>query len=141
MTTITLIIIGIFSGLVLATMVWLVYQLLPEKVYILDQAIVKKHKTTTQRMSLASLSHIKFHYHAVVGFTGVWEFIDINADSLTIDNQAIGMNELKEALQKALPGFSSTDFEKKFREGDVEDTIDVWSVSTKSRVISFNSDL
>jgi hypothetical protein len=59
----------------------------------------------------------------------VWEFIDASANSLTGDDSARGIKELKAALEQVLPGFSSANFERKFRAGDIEDSIDVWKAA------------
>lgn len=88
--------------------------------------MVKKHKGERERMSLADISKIHFHYHAVVGFVAEWEFVDIAGNTLVIDAKATGIESLISSLEKALPGFSIAEFDRKFRQGDVEDTIDVW---------------
>lgn len=117
--------------LVVATvfLVWMVYLMLSDKVFLLDGKIVKKHKRSTEQLQLSHLSEIKFHYHAVVGFIGIWEFIDKAGASLKVDTNAKGIKELIASLDKELPGFSSKEFDRKFREGDVEDSIDVWKAA------------
>jgi len=37
--------------------------------------------------------------------------------------------ELKEALERLLPRFSLAEFERKFRQGDLEDSIEVWNAA------------
>lgn len=76
-------------------------------------------------MPIADVARIKYHYHAVVGFVAVWEFIDKNARSLLVDGDAKGAGDLLAGLEKSLSGFSLADFKRKFDEGDVEDAIDV----------------
>lgn len=110
-------------------LVWVVYQMLPEKVFLLDGKIVKKHKRNTEQLHLSHLSEIKFHYHAVVGFLGMWEFIDNAGVSLKVDANAKGIKDLIASLDRELPGFSAKEFDRKFREGDVEDSIDVWKAA------------
>jgi len=113
-----------------ATLVWLcayaAYQLQPERVTLRSGAIEKKYKGRTQQVLLDQLSEIRFHYHAVVGFVGVWEFIDVNANCVAVNDEARGMKELKENLERVLPRFSLVEFENKFRHGNLEDSIEVW---------------
>lgn len=101
---------------------WTVY----ERVLLVEGCLVKKHKFKTERMPLVGISKINFHYHAVVGFIAVWEFVDTAGNTLLINAKAIGIKKLIMGLEEKLPGFSKTEFDRKFREGDVEDSIDVW---------------
>jgi hypothetical protein len=59
----------------------------------------------------------------------VWEFIDKNARSLSVDGNAKGVDEVLTSLEKSLVGFSLADLKRKFDEGDVEDAIDVWKAA------------
>ena len=77
-------------------------------------------------IDLSELIEIKFHYHAVVGYIAVWEFIDRNNTSLTIDQKEIGIKKVLGFLENNLDGFSLKDFDRMFKEGDVEDTLDIW---------------
>lgn len=77
-------------------------------------------------MALSEVSAIKFSYHAVVGFIGVWEFIGNNGRVLCISSEAKGIKETLRQIEIALPGFSLRELERKFQAGDVEDTLDVW---------------
>lgn len=129
MTTGALWLLALCVVALLTLLAWAIYYLLPEKVFLLDGRIVKKHKGQTEELLLSRLSEIKFHYHAVVGFIGIWEFVDKDANTLSVDAKAKGIKELIAALEKELPGFSSTSFDQRFREGDVEDTIDVWKTA------------
>jgi hypothetical protein len=105
---------------------WVAYNLLPEKVLLRNQTIVKKYRGKIEQMPLSDVSQIRYHYHAVVGFVAVWEFIDKNAASLSVDAKAKGVDDVLSGLEKFLPGFSLAEFKRKFGEGDVEDAIDVW---------------
>lgn len=128
--TATASIVMVAAALALAGLVVLTgFYFLPEKVALLERTIVKRHRGKAERMPLTSVFTIKFQYHAVVGFVAVWEFIDTNGNSLMVDDAARGMKELKAALERELPEFSIADFERKLREGDVEDSIDVWSAT------------
>lgn len=111
---------------VVLTVVVLLWWTVYERVLLVEDCLVKKHKFKTERMPLVDISEIKFHYHAVVGFIAVWEFIDTKGDTLLINARAIGIKKLIVGLEEKLPGFSQAEFDRKFREGDVEDSIDVW---------------
>jgi hypothetical protein len=108
---------------------WVIYQLLPEKVFLRDQTIVKKHRGKIEEMAISEVSEIKYHYHAVVGFVAVWEFIGRNAKRLLVHSEAKGVDHVLSTLEKTLPGFSLSESERKFGEGDVEDVIDVWKAA------------
>ena len=103
-----------------------IYLLRPEQVFLRDQTILKKHKGRREQMSIVDISEIRYHYHAVVGFVAVWEFVARGGKSLSVDGKAKGIDDVLRGLEKSLPGFSLVDFKRKFDEGDVEDTIDVW---------------
>jgi len=102
-------------------------------IFLFEKASYKKGilKTTTfwksASINIDNLSIIKYHYHAVVGFISVWEFIDDQGKSLEINGRAIGLNKVLSQLDNTLSGFSMTRFKQQFESGDVEDTLDVWS--------------
>ena len=112
-----------------AFVAWAVYQLLPEKVFLRNHTMVKKYGGKIEQMPIADIGEIKYHYQAVVGFVAVWEFIDKNARSLSVDGNAKGVDEVLTSLEKSLVGFSLADLKRKFDEGDVEDAIDVWKAA------------
>ena len=112
-----------------AFIAWAVYPLLPEKVFLRDQAIVRKYKGTVEGIQISEISEIKYHYHAVVGFVAVWEFIGRNSKTLLVGGEAKGIDAVLGNLEKVLPGFSLAEFNRKFDEGDVEDVIHVWKAA------------
>lgn len=77
-------------------------------------------------MALAEIAQIHFHYHAVVGFVSCWEFVSHSGRSLLIDGGSLGMTAVLKMLENSLVGFSTAEFKRKFAEGDVEDSIEVW---------------
>lgn len=113
---------------VLAALVcWIVYTVWPERVVVADGKIIKRHRfRTTDELPLAELAEIKFHYHAVVGFVGVWEFVAMSGRSFAVETNSNVMPKALVALEGVLPNFSVVAFERRFHEGDVEDTLDVW---------------
>lgn len=112
-----------------ASIGWFVYVSLPEKVFLRDQMIVRKYGGKQQEMPVSDISEIKYHYHAVVGFVAVWEFIGTNADRLLVDGDAKGVDDLLNVLEKVLTGFSLVRFKRRFDEGDVVDVIDIWKAA------------
>lgn len=56
----------------------------------------------------------------------MWEFVENNDNSLTIDHQELGITKVLSFLEKNLEGFSLRDFDRMFKEGDVEDTLNIW---------------
>src|SRR5262245_1055359 len=89
---------------------WVAYALLPEKVVLRNQSIVKQHRRKLEQMAVSELSEIKYRYHAVVGFVAVWEFIDRDSNSMSVDAEARGLGDVLSSLEKLLPGFSLTEF-------------------------------
>jgi len=124
------------SAIVLAALVaiafvafvaWAVYPLRPEKVFLRDGTLVKKHKGKVEEIRVSDISGIKYHYQAVVGFVAVWEFIGRGSKSVSVGSEAKGIDAVLGSLEKSLPGFSLAEFRRQFDEGDVEDSIDVWT--------------
>ena len=76
-------------------------------------------------MRLTEILTIQFHYHAVVGFECVWEFTDKSGRKLLAGGNGID-NRMLSNLERKLAGFSKDEFYRQFKEGDVEDTLDVW---------------
>ena len=107
---------------------WIVYTVWPERVVVADGKLVKRHGwRTIDVLPLTELAQIKYHYHAVVGFTAVWEFISVSGRSFTVATYSNTMPKALAELEGRLRNFSVEDFNRKFQEGDVEDTLDVWS--------------
>lgn len=105
---------------------WLVWLLLPERAIIAGNRLLWKHRARSQSLQIRDIEAIHYHYHAVVGFVSVWEFIDDRGNSLTIDGNALGIKQVLLTLETRLPGFSMTEFNRQFESGDVEDSLDVW---------------
>jgi hypothetical protein len=127
MTTSLLVLLAMVAVVTLVALVtWAIHQLQPERVSLHDETIVKKYRGKVERMPVIQVAEIKYHYHAVVGFAAVWEFLDKNDRSLLVDAEASGIGGVLAGLEERLPGFSLADFGRKFSEGDVEDSIDVW---------------
>lgn len=116
----------------LALVAWFAYQMRRETVLLRGQAILKKYRGHTEELPLSDLSQIKYHYHAVVGFVAVWEFIAKTGKSLVVDAKANGIDDVLNKLEELLPGFSLAEFKRKFDKGDVEDAIDVWLTDASS---------
>ena len=112
-----------------AFITWAIYPLLPEKISLRDQTIIWKYRGKQEQMPISDISEIKYHYHAVVGFVAVWEFIDRSAKRLLVHGEAKGIETVLSSLENALTGFSLVEFQRKFDEGDVQDVIDVWKAS------------
>lgn len=112
--------------LILISVGWIVWYLLTEKIFVIDNQILKKHRGHTQRLNLTELKEIKYHYHAVVGFVSVWEFIDYNENSILVDGNAKNIDRALSRLESILPEFTLSSFKKRFEAGDVVDTIEVW---------------
>lgn len=106
---------------------WAVYPMLPEKVFLRDGALVKKSRGKVEQIPVADISRIKYHYHAVVGFVAVWEFVGRGRRSVLVSGEAKGIDAVLASLEGSLPGFSLAEFRRQFDEGDVEDSLDVWT--------------
>lgn len=111
-------------GVVFVTFVgWAIWTLQPDKVSYVNGVVLKKAKGKKESVALSELSAIKFSYHAVVGFIGVWEFIGKSGNVVCVSSEAKGIKETLRQIEKVLPGFSLQEFERKFQAGDVEDTL------------------
>jgi hypothetical protein len=108
---------------------WVIYQTLPEKVILRDGRIMRKYRGTVEEISTSEISEIKYHYHAVVGFVAVWEFVGKNEKRLLVDDQAKGINALLSSLEGVLPAFSLVEFKRRFDEGELVDVINVWKAA------------
>jgi hypothetical protein len=105
---------------------WVIWESKPDRVSYVNGVVLKKTKGKKESVALSELLAIKFSYHAVVGFIGVWEFIGSNGRVVCVSSEAKGVKETLRQIESALPGFSLQDFERKFQAGSVEDTLDVW---------------
>ena len=107
----------------------MIWTLQPDRVSCVNGRIIKKARGKTESVALSELSAIKFSYHAVVGFVGVWEFIDADSRVVCVSTESWGVKEMLRQIENSLPGFSLLEFERMFQAGDVEDTLDVWQRS------------
>ncbi len=109
-----------------ACLAWVAYQLWPDQLYFEDGVLVKKQKWTIEKMPITDLARIEFHYHAVVGFACVWEFISKSGHSIFVSRNSID-KKLASMLENHLPNFSSQQFYDDFGEGDIEDSLVIWA--------------
>ena len=117
------------SILVLVTGVaWVVYYLWPDTLNFMDGVLIKKQKWRVERLPVAELASIRFHYHAVVGFVCVWEFVAASGHIISLYRNSMD-KKLIALLEKNVPNFSASKFYADFEQGDVEDTLEVWKVS------------
>jgi hypothetical protein len=105
---------------------WVIWRLQPDKVSYVNGVVHVKAGGKKESVALSEVSAIKFSYHAVVGFIGVWEFTTNSGRVVCVSSEARGIKETMPQIEKALSGFSLEEFERKFQAGDVEDTLDVW---------------
>lgn len=108
---------------------WLIWVQKPEIVSYENGMVCKESKGKKQYLSINELSVIKFSYHAVIGFVGVWEFTGNSGRVVCVSSETKGISEVLRSLETELPGFSLKEFERKLEEGDVEDSLDVWQRS------------
>ena len=119
-------VVAVLALAVVAFLAWVIWRLQPDKVAYVEGSILKMARGKKESIALSELSAIKFNYHSVVGFIGIWEFIGAGGQVVYVSSEAKGINEALRQIENALPGFSLDEFERKFRAGDVEDTLDVW---------------
>lgn len=117
---------GLTAAVILS---WLTWELLPERVMVSGNQLLRKHRGETQCLLISEIQQVRYHYHAVVGFIAVWECIDQHGTVLTIDAKAFGMSRVLQTLETKLPEFSLDKFHRQFEAGDVEDTLEVWNRS------------
>lgn len=79
-----------------------------------------------EKIDVRNLKRIEYHYHAVVGFVSMWEFIDKDGKSINIDGKTRGLQLVLNQLERTLPGFSLKEWRSMFDDGDVEDSFVVW---------------
>lgn len=113
--------------LMMPLIVWVAWQMWPERVCIRAGQIVRSQRRCRESMPLSEVARVNFHYHAVVGFIGVWEFVAESGITLHISGDAKGIDHVISALEHFLPGFSKARFDEQFRDGDVEDSLEVWT--------------
>lgn len=111
--------------LMMGIVLWLAYLLWPDHAYFKDGAIVCRQKWRRRQIDLSDLETVTFHYHAVVGFIGVWEFTSRSGLTISAGTHRISRRFLAQ-LEKHLPPFRAADFDAAFKEGDVEDSLEVW---------------
>ncbi|MEN0107274.1 MAG: hypothetical protein AAGC84_12710 [Pseudomonas sp.] len=107
------------------SVVYLLVLLWPQRLVRDGVDLVKKTGFKRQRLPLADLAQVNFHYDAVVGFSCVWEFVAFNGDTLSLDSWRIN-RRLVRRLQDWLPNFYADDFHHAFAAGDVVDSLAVW---------------
>ncbi|MDK1286267.1 hypothetical protein [Pseudoalteromonas umbrosa] len=89
----------------------------------------KYHFGKPKKIRVSELNKIEYSYHAVVGFIGIWSFIDINGNNISASSKSFGIQSTLNRLEKALEGLSFDEFECQFYRGDVVDTLTVWESS------------
>lgn len=97
-----------------------------ECVFVRNSELIHLASFRLQRMRLNELVELRFHYHAVVGFVGVWECRDAKQNSLNFAHSSIGRKTLLRKFERELEGFSIDHFQKLFEDGDIEDELLVW---------------
>lgn len=105
---------------------WVIWQSLPQQVQFVEGSIVRTERGRRESVALADIERVRFHYSAVAGFIGSWEFFSKDGSSLNVSGEAKGIEQVLPNLEKSLPGFSMAEFRKQFEAADVEDTIEVW---------------
>lgn len=108
-----------------AAILYVVVLLWPERLSFKGPYLVKKALWKTERMALAELAKIDFHYEAVVGFTCVWDFTAVSGQVITLSSFRIS-RRLLQRLQAHIPGFSMAAFDEAFQAGDVSDSLELW---------------
>ncbi|MBQ4880618.1 hypothetical protein J8M21_25805, partial [Pseudoalteromonas luteoviolacea] len=83
----------------------------------------KYHFGRPEKIKVSKLCRIEYSYHAVIGFIGIWSFIDIDGNNIEVYSQAIGIKPALLSLEKVLHGLCLDDFERQFEDGDVVDTL------------------
>lgn len=117
-------------GILLAAgfIAWVLYLVWPARIVFVNDSVVKRHRWKYEKIDLADLSQIKFHYYAVSGFACEWEFIAASGKSFSIKANGIDKRLLLK-LEQHLPNFSAEHFYKEFNDGDVKDSLEVWSAA------------
>lgn len=121
-----------------ATCVWLIYTCWPETVRLKDGLLIKRHRLHRERMALADLEAVHFHYHAVIGFVTVWEFTDKSGRTIAVGGSTFRRGLVRQ-LAKHLPGFSESEFDRLFAAGDIEDSLEVWRATSPADADSRNA--
>jgi len=88
----------------------------------------KKTLFKSESYPLADLSEIHFHYHAAIGFECQWEFIFAQGQSLTLNSLLISRKFVL-AMERHIPRFSAAEFYKEFEQGDIVDSLLIWSAN------------
>ena len=120
-----------YLGLAVAggSLIYVAYTLWPDTIRIQNGMLICRHRFRKESMRLADLESVHFHYQAVVGFAGAWEFIDTSGRSLSVGGYTFRRKLIRQLAQH-LPGVSESEFERLFNEGDVEDSLEVWRSDT-----------
>lgn len=118
---------------IVAALTYVTILLWPERIVFTKQNITKKAWFKPESFPLADLSEIHFHYHAVVGFECQWEFISVQGQNLTLNSMGLSRRFVHD-IEHYVPRFSAADFYKEFDQGDIEDSLVVWQLSSVKQV-------
>ena len=102
--------------------------MLPDLAYIkADNIQIKCYRPfQIQKIFLKELIEINYHYHAVVGFVALWEFLDKDGNSIDVSPGTLGLKQTLRGLENNLSGFSLKNFDQMFKDGDVQDILNIW---------------
>jgi len=79
-----------------------------------------------RRVAIRDIRRIDYHYHAVVGFLGVYVLTARNGERFDVDEATPGFPSLWQAARRELPGLGPSDRTADIEAGDLEDSITVW---------------
>jgi len=114
---------------VFGVLVYVTILLWPECIVFGSQMVTaKKTLFKSESYPLADLSEIHFHYHAAIGFECQWEFIFAQGQSLTLNSLLISRKFVL-AMERHIPRFSAAEFYKEFEQGDIVDSLLIWSAN------------
>ena len=118
---------------IVAVLTYVTILLWPERIVFTKQSIIKKAWFKSESFLLADLAEIYFHYHAAVGFECQWEFISVQGQNLTLNSMHLS-RRFVHAMEHYVPRFSAAEFYKEFDQGDIEDSLVVWQLSSVEQV-------
>ena len=114
---------------VFGVLIYVTIFLWPERIVFGRQMVTaKKTLFKSESYPLADLSEIHFHYHAAIGFECQWEFIFAQGQSLTLNSLLISRKFVL-AMERHIPRFSAAEFYKEFEQGDIVDSLLIWSAN------------
>jgi hypothetical protein len=109
---------------------WLLRQFVRDYVYLDGDDLVYRHHGIDDRMAIRDVVRIDYHYHAVVGFIGIYELVARDGRRLLIDERTPGFDHLWRAARQELPGLGPDDRSADIAAGDWEDSVTVWETSS-----------